>query len=103
MTTRRQLLKTAALGAAAKQPSRSWQRPHNTGDYHRAKAVVPQVDRRVLGRIGTPVSILGLGLGSAFTKPYGKDFETAEKLLNEALRHGVNYWDTAKVMLIVKN
>jgi len=55
-----------------------------------------EVDRRLLGQTGKEVSILGLGLGSAFTKPYGKDRETGQKLLLRALAHGVNYWDTAR-------
>lgn len=55
-----------------------------------------QVDRRKLGRIGTDVSILGLGLGSAFTKPHEKDHEAGQALLEKALGFGVNYWDTSR-------
>ena len=62
----------------------------------------PQVDRRKLGRTGAPVSILGLGLGGAFTQNVGgaNHEETAanvSRLLNRALDLGVNYWDTARV------
>lgn len=54
------------------------------------------VERRTLGRMGKEVSILGLGLGSAFTKPHQNQPETAQKLLLRALDHGINYWDTAR-------
>lgn len=65
-------------------------------------AAEPQVDRRTLGRTGAPVSILGLGLGSAFTRNVkgANPDETAanvSRLLNRALDLGVNYWDTARV------
>lgn len=60
------------------------------------KEAPSQVDRRPLGRIQTPVSILGLGLGSAFTKPWSGKPEEAQVLLNLALDHGVNYWDTSR-------
>ena len=43
-----------------------------------------------------PVSILGLGLGSAFTKPHGNDPEAAAAILDRALAHGINSWDTAR-------
>ena len=49
-----------------------------------------------LGRIGTEVSILGLGLGSVFTRPHeGKAEETAA-ILEKALACGIDYWDTAR-------
>lgn len=54
-----------------------------------------RTDRRKLGRIGAEVSILGLGLGSAFTNAHRADPEAALALLEKALAHGVNYWDTA--------
>lgn len=54
------------------------------------------VQRRLLGRLGTEVSILGLGLGSSFTKPFEKDPQGARELLLRALEYGVNYWDTAR-------
>ncbi len=57
----------------------------------------PQVERRVLGRTGASVSILGLGLGSAFYNPFEGDPEAAHQFLNRALDLGINLWDTAFV------
>ncbi|MBN2450376.1 MAG: aldo/keto reductase [Lentisphaeria bacterium] len=54
------------------------------------------IPRRELGRTKASVSILGLGLGSAFTKPFEKDPDRAGKLLLRALDHGINYWDTSR-------
>lgn len=54
-----------------------------------------QVERRTLGKTGAKVSILGLGLGSAFTSNHDSPEEAAPLLLR-ALEHGVNYWDTAR-------
>ncbi len=55
-----------------------------------------KLERRALGKIKTEVPILGLGLGSSFFKPYGKDPEGAAKLLHYALKQGITYWDTAR-------
>lgn len=54
------------------------------------------VQKRVFGRLGREVSILGLGLGSAFTKAHEGRPDEAETLLLRALDHGVTYWDTAR-------
>ena len=58
-----------------------------------AKAESRPVDRRKLGRTGTDVSILGLGLGAAFME---QSLGTAHALLESALAKGINYWDTAR-------
>ena len=58
----------------------------------RAKMTVP---RRTLGKTGAEVSILGLGLGSGNTRPFGGNPEDAEKILHRALGYGINYWDTS--------
>lgn len=60
-----------------------------------SKAAEKKVDRRVLGRTGAEVSIYGLGLGSAFTKPMEGNPEGARAILERALDFGINYWDTA--------
>lgn len=57
---------------------------------------VVQVPRTTLGKTEREVSILGLGLGSAFTRPYEHDLDTAHDLLEAALAHGINYFDTAR-------
>lgn len=57
------------------------------------KTVVP---RKPLGRIGTEVSILGLGLGSVFTRPFNGEPEKTAEILEQALGFGINYWDTAR-------
>ena len=54
------------------------------------------VDRRRLGRTGADVSILGLGLGSAFMDGYEDNLEAGYALLESALAQGVTYWDTAR-------
>jgi aryl-alcohol dehydrogenase-like predicted oxidoreductase len=56
----------------------------------------PSVPRKPLGKTGAMVSILGLGLGSAYTRPFGDDREKAEAILHRALSYGINYWDTAR-------
>ncbi|MBT3377436.1 MAG: aldo/keto reductase [Lentisphaerae bacterium] len=90
-TDRRDFLKSVALGAVAAGATSSVMAaaPAETG--------AKQVERRKLGKIGAEVSILGLGLGSAFFKPYTANREEGQKLLMRALEHGVNYWDTARV------
>jgi uncharacterized protein len=54
------------------------------------------VDRRRLGRIGAEVSILGLGLGSAFMEGYANKLDAGHALLESALAQGIDYWDTAR-------
>lgn len=54
------------------------------------------VPRRTLGRTGTPVSILGLGLGSNFSRPFRDDPEAMEAILTQALDYGINFWDNAR-------
>lgn len=83
---RKGLLGTAAAGAVVAGAGRT-----EAGEKKPA-----QVDRRVLGRTGARVSILGLGLGSAFTTPHGGKPEEAAAILEAAFAHGINYWDTAR-------
>lgn len=49
----------------------------------------------MFGRTGVEVSMLGLGLGSAFTGSFENDPDGAYKVLEAALGMGVNYFDTA--------
>lgn len=81
---RRTFLKVASLAAVGSSAACA------------AEGVKP-VDRRVLGRTGVEVSLLGLGLGSAFTN--NDDFkdkpDNVRAILERALALGINYWDTA--------
>jgi aryl-alcohol dehydrogenase-like predicted oxidoreductase len=61
-----------------------------------AKTESDPVDRRRLGRTGADVSILGLGLGSAFMDAYEHNLEGGHALLELSLAKGINYWDTAR-------
>ncbi len=95
--TRRDVLRTAALGAGAAAMGLGV-----TAKGEQAVATKPveqtagKVDRRRLAKIGAEASILGLGLGSAFTGPYAEDRDAGLELLGEALKLGVNYFDTAR-------
>lgn len=90
MSNRRDFIKTALAGGAAASLTPFRVNAENGMD-------APQrVDRRPLGRIGTPVSILGLGLGSAFTQPYKNKPEEAHALLETSLEYGINFWDTCR-------
>ena len=51
--------------------------------------------RRVLGRTGMQVGILGLG-GAGFLNDWN-DKESVVQLINEAIDAGINYFDTARV------
>ncbi len=83
--TRRNFLKTGLAGLAAGSLSTTTE----------AKTPTSKVDRRKFGKIGDDVSILGLGLGSSFYKPYSHNQEEGHALLEEALDAGINYWDNA--------
>jgi predicted aldo/keto reductase-like oxidoreductase len=61
-----------------------------------AKTESSSVDRRKLGRVGADVSILGLGLGSAFMDAFEHRLDAGHLLLESALSKGINYWDTAR-------
>jgi aryl-alcohol dehydrogenase-like predicted oxidoreductase len=84
-SSRRTFLKTGLAGLAA------------TGVGTTAHSASPAgpVDRRRFGKIGKEVSLLGLGLGSSFYKPYSHAREEGHALLEATLAAGVNYWDTA--------
>lgn len=90
MSNRRDFIKSALAGTAAASlsslPSRG----------EEPKKKIGKIDHRALGKIKTPVSIVGLGLGSAFTRPYKDHPDEGRALLEQALEHGINYWDTCR-------
>ncbi len=98
--TRRELLKIAALGAGAAAlglgATARGETSAESAPADGAAHAAGKVDRRVLGKIGKHASILGLGLGSAFTQPYQDAPDAGRELLAEALKLGVNYCDTAR-------
>ena len=90
-TSRRDFLKKIAVTCAAVASTGS---VAALGQETTPKLVVPQ---KTLGKTGAGVSILGLGLGSAYTRPFGDQPEKAEEILHRALGYGINYWDTARI------
>ena len=96
--TRRDVLRSAALGAgaAAFGLSATARGETVTGAAEAKPTAKGAVDRRVLGKVGKEVSLLGLGLGSVFTRPYKDDRDAAQELLGNALDMGINYFDTAR-------
>lgn len=89
-TNRREFLKRLTLSGVAVTSAVSLQ----AGEAPTERPVT--VPRRRLGKTGAEVSILGLGLGSVFTRPFAEDPEGMEAVLRTALSHGINYWDTAR-------
>lgn len=81
--SRREFLVTAAAGTAALGLSR-------VGGAADAKAA--KIPRRVLGKTGVEVSILGFGGGSRFLLSPDED---AAALLERAIAAGITYFDTA--------
>ena len=95
--SRRRFIQSAALGAAAGLAGAAHAAPDHRPEPPPDQNDRPQrVDRRKLGRLGAEVSILGLGLGSAFTRPFRRDPEAVHNALKLALDLGVNYFDTAR-------
>lgn len=89
--SRRTFLKKIAVGGAVLGTAAA---AANAGAGEKAPAT--PVDRRKLGRIGAEVSILALGTGSAYTGAFKEDPEAGHVVLNQALDHGINYFDTAR-------
>lgn len=90
-SNRRNFLKSVIAGGAALGISKV----AASGPAVTASSVSGLVDRRPLGRLKKPVSILGLGLGSVFRNATGTP-ESAAELLEYALSKGINYWDTCR-------
>jgi aryl-alcohol dehydrogenase-like predicted oxidoreductase len=92
-SSRRDFIRRTLLGAfAGSLLSASGARVASTS----AAAEPRSVARRRLGRTGAEVSILGLGLGSAFMEGYSSNLAAGHALLESALALGINYWDTAR-------
>jgi len=90
-TTRREFLRQGLLGAAS-----LWAGLKTPGIMAGLPPTKPVVDRRPLGRIGTEVSILGLGLGTGLFARPTTGSQTHEEYLRHALDLGINYWDTSR-------
>lgn len=95
-SSRRDFLKRLAFSGAAVGTAGSLRADTEMPCCSSNASATPVVMRRKLGRIGTEVSILGLGLGTAFTRPFADDPEACEQILTRALDYGINYWDTAR-------
>lgn len=90
-SNRRNFLKSVIAGGAALGISKV----AASGSAVASSSVSGLVDRRPLGRLKKPVSILGLGLGSVFTNAH-KTSDEAAVTLEHALSKGINYWDTCR-------
>lgn len=86
--TRREMLKTAAAGAAATALGASL--PMAAGE----AAAATGLPMRTLGRTGVKVTVLGLGGQGRLERPSGGPDATAA-IINRALDLGINYFDTA--------
>src|SRR5690606_35012059 len=53
----------------------------------------PPMKKRILGRTG--LSVTELGLGGLFVSRYGGAYEQGKAAIHRAMKHGVNYIDTA--------
>ena len=87
--SRRNFFKKLALSGAAVSTAGAI---HGSG----LKESSINVPQRRLGRTGAQVSLLGLVLGSVFTRAFNGKPEETEKILRRAVDLGVNYWDTAR-------
>lgn len=92
-TNRRDFIKYTLAGAAALG---SGFNPFMSAKAAESKTIrIPgKVDRRILGKTGIEVSVIGLGFGSVFKRNH--DPEVAERVMTEALELGINYFDTAE-------
>ena len=89
-SNRRNFIKTVVAGGAALGLGKA-----SAAGLPGSAVASGQVDRRPLGRLKKPVSILGLGLGSVYRNATGTP-EKAAVLLEHALSKGINYWDTCR-------
>jgi aryl-alcohol dehydrogenase-like predicted oxidoreductase len=89
-TSRRDFLKKLAVTGAAVASAKG------AIASEQESRVSPVVPRQTLGRTGAEVSILGLGLGSVYTRPFDGKPDEAEEILLRAHSYGINYWDTSR-------
>jgi aryl-alcohol dehydrogenase-like predicted oxidoreductase len=85
-TSRRSFLASGILAAAASPVLHAADSP---------PAATLKAGRRIFGRTGVEVSMMGCGCGSAFSGSFDSDPDGAVKALEGALALGVNYFDTA--------
>ena len=91
MTRREYLSLTAAAAAAAALGSTLGCDRANTG---KKKSLIP---KRILGRTGAEVPIIGFGTGSKFQRAYENRDDEAVQLLNHAVDLGITWFDTAHI------
>lgn len=87
MTNRREFIKKSTLAAVAASigalPVKAVQQKK------------PLIPKRILGRTGVEVPIIGFGAGSLFQRAYKNREDEAEQLLNHAVDLGITWFDTA--------
>ncbi|MDD3744666.1 MAG: aldo/keto reductase [Lentimicrobiaceae bacterium] len=91
MTRREYLSLTAAAAAAEALGSTFGCDRANTG---KKKSLIP---KRILGRTGAEVPIIGFGTGSKFQRAYENRDDDAVQLLNHAVDLGITWFDTAHI------
>lgn len=95
--SRRTFIKSAVAGAALSATGAGYARAADADADANPDAAAPgPVTQQKLGKLNAEVSILGAGLGSAFTRPHARDPDAAVALLDKALAFGVTYYDTAR-------
>ncbi len=86
---KRCLTATAGIGALSAGQLRAARKAQTPGSSYDPKGL----PRRVFGRTGVQVPIIGFGAGSRFLRV--QDLDQSLELLTYALDHGLYYWDTA--------
>jgi len=67
------------------------------GYFHFAQKKKPSVPKRILGRTGAEVPIIGFGTGSLFQGAYRNRDDEAVQLLHRAADLGITWFDTAHI------
>lgn len=94
--TRREYLSLTATAAAAATIGSTFGcgSVHNVETIHKKKLLIP---KRVLGRTGVEVPIIGFGTGSKFQSAHEGREDEAVQLLNRAVDLGINWLETAHI------